>query len=163
MTVLRVSSVPHVLQRLVQVYATALVGEAVAPSGGDIPVYWGDPGPTADRECLIIGDTSTTPAGPTGQKWAAIGARKREEEYLLAQEVLAWMPGQSASEAVFRAYEIVGLCETVLRTDVTAGLMQDGTLEWIELQVNAVTHRTWPAKEGHVAYVLWATKVMTRI
>lgn len=163
MTVLRVSSVPHVLKRLVAVYSSALTGEAVSPLGGDIPVYWGDPGPTADRECVIVGDTSTSPAGPTGQKWAAIGARKREEEYLLAQEVLAHMPGQSAEEAVFRAYEIVGLCESVLRTDVTAGLMQDGTLEYIELQVNAVTHRSWPAKEGHVAYVLWATQVKTRI
>lgn len=160
MAVLRTSSVPAVLDALNTLFTTALTGQGDA--GSNITVYWGDPGPQTDRECVIIGDTSS-PASPTEQTWAAIGARKRDEKYDLGVHTFVNKPGLTAREAAVRGYAIVALLETALRVDVTLGLPQAGTLEFIEIQVAQVSLQTWPAQEGFVAYLPWALRVHTRI
>ena len=112
-------------------------------------------GPTRDmeREVVMIGATTGD------QEWAQIGGRKRDEDYTVELYVLVARPGDTALEAMDRAWELFAVVEDTLRTNY-APAAETGVL-WTEVQ--RPEGQPTVEDEGHGHVVQSAIRVRARI
>lgn len=125
----------------------------------DVPVYFG-PQRDTERECVWIGDVTT----PGEQQWALLGAEQREERFAANVTVLASSPQYQTPDAqITRAFQIFGLLETWLRSNVDLGL--SATFRHLRAEVARVGVQQYPhADDGHpTVQVDFAVAVVARI
>lgn len=122
-----VSTVPTVKAGLVSRFSTALVTASL--SGGQVPVTYAWPGPSAAPECVFLGPhpetadirvdlSHTIPTIKSGRK-------QRQESYTIPVTVWCWRPdltSSGAATAEAQAFALAGHLEDELADDVQAGL-----------------------------------------
>ena len=99
------------------VMATLVTALLAAPALGGVQVLYGDTA-RADRENLILSGNLRW----DDEKWAALGARSREEQYTIDGYCQVRRPGDSQQEALERCFVLVAVVESVLRTLVQPGM-----------------------------------------
>ena len=161
MTAQRTSSIPYVKAALVDLCTKQLSSEG--PQNGPVQVTYGD---VRDwqREYVRIGDVTQ----PEQQTWAQLGARQREEQYLLDVAVYAGGPDfKTQQDATGRAFELLGFVETGLRADVQLGLAgsDTGQFTYMLVEVGTIQLEEWPHadRQGFCALVSWTLRVTTRM
>lgn len=108
---------------------------------------------TDTRELLAVGGTTSSE-----QRWAQLGARRRDEDYRIEVAIMVTTPGKSQQAATERAFEILAVMENVLRSDPI--LSEPGVIavEVADPQVDEA-----PDTEGYIALILTGIRVTGRI
>ena len=150
------SSIPFVKNALEQLFADSLKGKGA--DGGNIQVAQGE-ATGAEIERVEILTASPQP----GQAWSAIGAKRRNESYVIGIWTETEIPGKTQAEATTRAFALVAYLEDALRASPTLGLIGAGAGKFLNLliEVGTVGDAQWSLanEEGFGAGVVWAVKI----
>ena len=167
------SSVPAVIDYLL---ATCRALPIVKVPSAPISVFDGFPGPTIPDEFIAIGGGSTpTIAGP--EKWAAIGALKRDEDYLVEIAIASYAGGSSDSNnpsdysnaqktARDRAFTIWSAVDGALRgtlAKVTLGSTVNIAAEITDISVEQTDVNDPQALKGRRCTIVFYVHVLNRI
>jgi hypothetical protein len=111
----RPSQLPHVVDALITAFTAGVPGVSVldGPSliGDDLPelIIVGDEGDEGDSDSSFV------------QAWAGLGAQSKDEEGSVACAVITQAGDDDQRTRRLRAFEILGLCETAQRADLSLG------------------------------------------
>jgi hypothetical protein len=108
---------------------------------------------TDTREIVAVGGTTSSE-----QRWAQLGARRRDEDYRIEVAIMVTTPGQSQQSATERAFELLGVIENELRDDPGLGLEGVICVEVADPQVDEA-----PDTDGYIALVITGIRVTARI
>jgi hypothetical protein len=148
------SSIPAVIDALVELLEAA-TWPAPAPQICD-----SDP-PDPARERITIGDSDTT--GEDDQSWAAIGARSRDERYVLLVDIHVSTPGLTTRAARDRAFALLGVVEQTLVEHPTLDLAATANLQIVAAELRQPLHTQRQLDEGRGIRIESGVRIHARL
>lgn len=161
----QISTVPVVKAQVVSQLTTALA--TASTSGGQVPVTWAWPGPSAQHEAVFLGrhpDLDDIRLDVIHEFPTVKAARKqRSETYQLPMTIWTFRPELSADgaqECEERAFELLDPVEDVFADDPTIGLSPT-VVNWV--RVAEIASTLWPIQKGWACELIVQLEVQARL
>jgi len=149
------------------VLATLVPALVAAPALTGVQTLYGDTA-QAERENLLVTGNITW----NDEIWAALGARSREEQYVIDGYVQVRRPGDSQQAAHERAFVLLAAVESVLRGLIQPGMgfsaalstaFGVGKAQVVNVEFKPTKAMGFPGPEGMAAQVDFGVRVTARI